>query len=1331
MTDLNWSKIGNGRTFQSLASVIVRHEDPDARIYDRTGKDSSIDFKSGDGLCVYQAKYIGDQKFNTAIRESLEELKKIKKYKQEGHPNYEDWIDVKKWWLITNAVWNPKDERKWKEQVVKKFKKEGFEEVKLWHHSDLDEKLTKLPDVKQEYFEGENRVFISLSEEFERLEDDRIISFAIGQEFLGREDEMKILNAFLKSPDKRVLPIHGPGGIGKTRFALEASIYANKKLEFDVCWANVETMAASTNWFRTFIHNRKTLLVIDEPDAPDSIKILLEQMNLVKMSDCKVLIITRSPKDPVLKVLRNTKSKILGNELELKALSQKDIEELAYNLLYGCDNLKKITEEQLRIWAKKIGRISNGFPMWATLAVVLIEGGRSTNDLPDDEYGLAKRYIEEILRHVPRELNHNEQAFKEFLELISLFQPIYFETDQELLDFIAGRINLKSTSYLNELFNNLIERKVCKKRGRLVEIKPDVIRDHIIYEWLGKNKRNAEELVSSILQSENFPHQKKVLRQLGRLELSYKINAKEFSVLEPVISELKKYAQNGTLRNQYNVLDIASEFCFSRPSDIVDISCILRKNPQKNEKVKDPLWGEFELTHLDLVLNLPWEVFEAGRYSLSDEEQENVFKELIELAKYEYRHKKHEMNDGKRATKLLQRLLPGGRGQLKAFDKISYKWIEQRLNQLKEIKKDELHAFVELTKTMLRIEREDFFSEELTVHIRMYLVPPKSEADRMRTSLRLKLWSIVEAENTEPDKRKIIWNLLVESHSQANRTRAHRGGEIDQSHFKYWEDELKDNLKRVLKILQGMQIPLADLNEMKKIWNWNSHYDENDELKNLALECEAAMNSNKEVAILNQLFNHEHLQEKSEISKNISQSLDSKEKIFKFLSNAYDFAGDFNQYWYGVSEVAYNLGRDYFNNNYVRQYLNEVLGNESINNSQLYAACEIVAAQTKVVREKTPKKLPELFFKHYSSIRNEESKRLFLNILYYRPHPGTRGLLIDQDLDIILKIIQRKDYPDTTRTTLISVLGFMFYVNFNKVKRIIDSLWEKTENPDAADYYTALVKGIWYRTIFSNDFAFDFPRDFFKWLIGLLNQVPDLDQIKDLFLYELLEIQKKTGEKLDVCWLDSFLKERVETIENGILKNGKHFPFNARIYNHIRPILIAEELTDAMTDSFKGLLRFYNHESMLRFLLPGILTYLDPGGIILPYLIVNKLKKCEFQQQEDPTENECFELIRYAAYYQINSASWRTIAIEACKLVRDLGSDQKKKVYSALLNKHFSSRAGWGVEISARYLNAVEGTQKDLEDEKEEILKDLMRYRLQIAKIELKNEQQRKEEMEF
>jgi len=799
--------------------------------------------------------------------------------------------------------------------------------------------------------------------------------------------------------------------------------------------------------------------------------------------------------------------------------------------------------------------------------------------------------------------------------------------------------------------------------------------------------------------------------------------------LDPIISELKKNAQNGTLLNQYSVLNMASEFCYSRPSDIVEISRILRNSARDNEKVEYPLLGEFELSHKDLVLKLPWEVYNAGRYSLNTEEQENVFNELIELAKYEHLHNKHEINDGKRATKLLQRLLPGGQEQFGAYDKIAYKWIEKKLTQLNSTKDDELYVFTELTKVLLQIEREDFLPDERVIHIKMYLVLPNSETDKMRTSLRLNLWSIVEIESTEPDKRKTIWNLLAESHSQANSALTPRGCNIDQSVIKHWEDELKDNLKRILKMLQDMHMPFAELNIMKKIWDWT--FTENDELKILAQECENAMNSKKEASIFNQLFNRKNYNEKSEISKNISQSLDSKEKIFEFFSRAYDFVGDNSQYCYGVSEVAYNLGRDYFNTNYVEQFLNEVLSNGTFNNCQLYAACEIIAAQTKIVRENNPERLPELFFKYYSSIRNEEAIKFFLNSMYYYPSPGRRGLLIEKDLDIILRIIQKKNYPDTALTTLFYVSGYMFYIDFEKVKELIDSLWEKTGNINTTSYYAELVHGIWHRTMFSKPYTFEFPHDFFKWLVGLLNQIPDLDKIDNLFTDELLEIKKKTGEKLDVCWLYAFVKERVEKIENGILKNGKHLPFRTRIFNYIRPLLNREELTDVVIASFKGLFQFYNHGSMLKFSLPDILANLDPNGIILPDLIVKKLKECNFQNQEDVTNNDGLDLIRYAAYYQINSAPWRTIAIETCKLIHELDSDQRKKIYSTLLNKHFSFSSCMGMdEFSALYIDAVKRAQKDMENEKEEVLKELMKYRLQIAEIELKSEKQRKEEME-
>ncbi|MFC2145801.1 hypothetical protein ACFLRT_00405 [Acidobacteriota bacterium] len=1337
MTDINWSKIGNGPTFESLSSVIVRNEDFKARVYDRPGKDAAMDIKSGDGNIVYQAKYIGDQIFNNAIKESLKELDKIKKYKKENHPNCEFWVDVKKWCLITNARLNPTDEKKWQEQVVEKFKAEGFEDVMLWHNAILIEKIIKLPHVKQEYFEGENRVIISLSEAYDTIEDDQIVKFGISLDYLGRKSELEVVDKFLKSNDKRVLPIHGPGGVGKTRFALRASILANEQEDWDVYWANIHTMSLSSSWFQKIIASRKTLLVIDEPDDAKTIEIILEQISQKKMSNWKVLVVTRSPKDPVLHVLRNPRSKILETEMLLAPLAGNDIDELAYNLLSKCENLKAVREDDLRSWAKIIGKISNGFPIWATVAVFLIQERKSINDLPNDEYGLATLYVEEIIKNIPTELNGDKLAFREFLQYLSLFQPINTETDKDLLDFIAQKLNLRRKEYIHELFSNLINRNVCKKRGRLVEVKPDVIRDHVLYEWLGKNKHNAEKLVKSIVGEEKFPQPKKALKQLARLELSYKLKKENFPVLDPVVSELKELAKNGTLLDQYSVLEFAKEFCFSRPLTLVEISQFLRASFRPNEKIKDQLWGEVELSHIDLVLKLPWEIYNIGRYSLNNEEQEKIFMELIELAKYEYHNinsdKEYLKNDGKRALVLLQRLLPGGKEQFRPFDKIANSWLEKKLEEFNTIDNAELHIFEGLATIILSTDRQDFFSEGLRINIRRYLISPESNAGKMWQCLRLKLWEIVEEREVDSNRRKIIWNLLNISHIQANIASDPKNkSEFARSSMIYWENELSDDLERVKKILQENKVPLSEISELRKIWDWHLRSEKRDILKKLAVECEDIMNSNDEVSNFRQLYIYDDFQKKKEISKKIALDLDSKEKIFEFVSKAYDFAGKEN-YLHGVLDVADFLGQDFLAKDYIRQYVDEVFNNEHSHMMHVYTASGIFALEIKRIRENESNNLFEKFFEYYSIIKNEEAKQVFLKLLYYSPHPGARGLLIDKDMDILSRIVRTKCYPDMAISTLFFVLGYMFYINFDEDKRIVDSLWSGIKSNDAAKYYSSLVEGVWYRTIFSDreEFAFEFPGGFFKWLIGQLNLVPDLDKIESLFRDRLLWIQKKTGEELDVCWFYSFLQERMDKIENNILKDGKIISSHNEIINCVKKIKDTNEVTETILTSFRKLLEFNNHESSLRFFLPEILNRFDPPGIVLPGLIVEKIRNREFQWEYDKTDNTGYEWIRYAGYYAINSTPWRIIAIEACKLANELDDEQKKSVYSALLEQGARFWSGTPGEVPSHLVHAVNEAKKDLENEAEEILKGFMNFRLKVAEEDLNREKQRIEEEEI
>ena len=72
---------------------------------------------------------------------------------------------------------------------------------------------------------------------------------------------MKKLRNFLQS-EHLFLVVHGAGGVGKTRFVVEAGALIAGEGQWQVLWANVETMTASAIWFDGVVPERPTLLLV-------------------------------------------------------------------------------------------------------------------------------------------------------------------------------------------------------------------------------------------------------------------------------------------------------------------------------------------------------------------------------------------------------------------------------------------------------------------------------------------------------------------------------------------------------------------------------------------------------------------------------------------------------------------------------------------------------------------------------------------------------------------------------------------------------------------------------------------------------------------------------------------------------------------------------------------------------------------------------------------------------------------------------------------------------------------------------------------------------------
>src|SRR5262249_7939896 len=152
----------------------------------------------GDGTRVFQMKHHIDASAASAIRDAKKEAATIAEYRKPGDPRYGQWLGVKHWRLVTNALFNPTDRKRWDDEVVPLFKALGFDEVDVWSQEYLNALLDKEPEIDRSFFEGKTRAFLSIAEAREKvLEREPFLRHDELGEFVGRTMELEAVSQFL------------------------------------------------------------------------------------------------------------------------------------------------------------------------------------------------------------------------------------------------------------------------------------------------------------------------------------------------------------------------------------------------------------------------------------------------------------------------------------------------------------------------------------------------------------------------------------------------------------------------------------------------------------------------------------------------------------------------------------------------------------------------------------------------------------------------------------------------------------------------------------------------------------------------------------------------------------------------------------------------------------------------------------------------------------------------------------------------------------------------------------------------------------------------------
>jgi len=1346
MSDINWGLIRSGSTFEDLICALIRLEDHEARLYVRPGKDFAQDARSGDGLTIYQMKFHQNESTSSAIRDAKDEAKKkIARYQSTPGPAQEVWRGVKKWILISNVAFNPTDELKWNTEVKPEFDKLGLIAT-YWEKSVIETKLLKYPDLKQAYFGGETRVFLGIAEAREQV---RLQEFshpyALDACYQDREKELEQYKNFLLNDSKKILVIHGAGGIGKTRFLLEGAKTQALPDGWQVLWANVASMMTNTSWFMGLIPELPTLLLIDDPDDVEVLKMLVEQISGGRAKTWKVAIAVRSPNDPVLKYLQEKRTSQIVEELPLEPL--KESAAIAF-----CQELLKfgVLQAQTADWQKEsatwIAQHYDRYPLWMAIAVKLLESKSNLETMPQEADGLASEYLEEILtqqQNIPREQVLN------LLRWTALFNTVNRE-DTAVIDWIRAKIGCRNPTELQRYFDSLITRKVIFERGagnRLLKIKPDVLADYILRNWLTYSKPSeinlkassealeiVEEARIKIDSGEASSIQKLlliVLKRIARFELIYQLSKKPINLLGRLLSDWSERVPRMNALQKLGYLSILDEISFAHVSEVLSL---LRKvlSSTSEAKTVSTIFGERIITHDDVILALPRIIYHTALCAQTDTEERTILSLLCELVIAERdiatRRPQGLPNDGNRAGTVLPRVITGGPEFRRNFGKSAFEEAKKLLIDIcsqENISEEQKLHLDALVKPLLCIEQENTLFDGRFIRAYTWFITPDRPEWEIRDLLRQTIKDILLSQKIQPAQAVFLWNLLAYAHREINQVLREFSQQqsVAPSYYEVFRTAIVQDLQWVRDFLNSHRLDIQELTAARKIWDWHYKFDKYPELKEIATQCETLFEQSElftQYAPLLRWESYEALGQWATEKSHQLNALNNTQSIQDFVKNGVKFLGNSDQAS-RLFIVAEKLGSEPQKSQAVGDFVEEAL-KLNIKDSEFQFAITLSRSWVWATWHNNPLATIALLEQLLQWTNTSEKIVQLIQAIY---ESAWSINITEPEVDIVLAQ-QEHFLQANSAVRFVGLLGSIFFSSSEKIKNTVETTLNELDCKQLSSALPAFLQSLNYAIHSRKNTEEVIDPSLRNWILDQVLRLPNIDDLGGTASEYLEEILKMLGQP-DLEWLISAIERRIQMFSQSDGSNIRILPSQNRVSQWITHISPDQADDTTIRSLIAKLLSYADSYPSLGYNFPQYLIDVDPTGVITAGLVVEKLKDPKVRGNP----RETWQWAKFAGYYPDDSTAWRKIAYEACSLAVQFDDRDKYSIFQALTYPGPKTRISNIGEVSPTFEKAVETAQQRLEDETEPALIPFREWILQSAEAELSSEIERvKEEID-
>jgi hypothetical protein len=890
MSAVNWAFIKTGPTFEGMVTALLFFEDPKAKLFGRPGKDGGQDAISGDGRTVLQAKYHEAPTIAKMIADTKAELGKISNYRKPGHSRYTQWRDVTEWRLVTNHRLNPTEAKEWEDAVLEPFAREGLS-ASYWSATELEALLLQHSEIARTYFENENRVLLSPREFLATASERSTIPFYSDDTTLqGRDDFRQNIDELMRD-NHRYLIVTGHGGVGKSRLLAELGADIAGEGQWRVYWCNHYSMGKTTRWIDSILPEHDTLLLLDEPSDSSILEVLHEQFTSLggRLSRWKAVIASRYPGDPALKPILTPSVRRHCREAALTALKTEAARTMCRELIER-SQLNSAPDHWKNNTIEVLPKLCSNYPIWIAMAVELLERGEDLDSLVTAN-GVAARYAELALSEDAGATNPQLLAVA---RAISMFAPVNCDETAPLsgaLEFI-GSEDIPEPSSVVAL---LVSRGLVKMHGygqSSASIKPDVIRDYLLREWLtiespiaGKGrefshagKKLAKKITDSILGHRVGTLELSVVTAMVRVEEILRSGGLDLRLTDCVLTALQALASSPTPMTISLCASILKELARIRPLDSVRVAARFREASLQAGVNPVAVCGFAE----------PLSV--AAHRAATETEQKAVLAELFELAALDASIEEGlgiARNHYRNPQQVLTEALAGNPYMQRNYLVVASEFALSRFSEFKvgRMATDRVGVYSGILRMLVSVERRQMWTFSHSIHIVTGYAYPGTLDWNIHERLLSLMKHTLESEEPTLSIRIKLWELIGHSHHQI---RFHRGESTEEQRSQLHDREVAD-LAWALQVLKQGNRSHLELRAASGLWSWHVKYEQDSTLKSHADALSRIAHEHpliEEFEELHSDFNWENRTERGkQIAEAIANSRDTN-AVQRFLDRA-------------------------------------------------------------------------------------------------------------------------------------------------------------------------------------------------------------------------------------------------------------------------------------------------------------------------------------------------------------------------------------------------------------------------------------------------------------